>query len=464
MALVAIVGKPNVGKSTLFNRIAKRRKAIESEIPGTTRDRIFTSWQGKSLKIDFCDTGGISFGQNNLEREILAQAQMAVQSADTILFCIDGREGFTQLDRDIANLLRKHSAGKTIFSVVTKCDRQLDAGERSEFLQENVGRESFFISVAQNAGVAQMLERVEADFLARGFANKMESGECISVAIMGQPNAGKSSLINAFLREEKLLTSPQAGTTRDSVDLQLRFEKQDFTLIDTAGIRRRKKREKGLETFSVLRAFRAAREADVCVLLIDSVQGPSAQDQKILAEILQCHPGLILAASKWDRFPGGKFPGEESQNVENGTETAVEKVEARESFLRLMRHKFPFVPWARVVFCSSFDRKNLHVVLRVAKEIFQERQKRVSTGVLNNFLQKLFANFSLRSKRGKIPPKIKFGVQAETSPPRFVFFTSKPDEIHFSSKRFLENRLRQTFGFLGTALEIKFQNKQAQER
>ncbi len=452
MALIAIVGKPNTGKSTLFNRIAGKRKAVESKIPGTTRDRIFFDYQGDKLEMTFVDTGGISFGDADFENEIKKQAEIAIADADIILFSIDSKEGCTVADQEVAQILRKKVDKNKIFLVATKADKPLLEEEKIEFLSLGFDEENtFFVSAFHNVGIKKLLNKIEKNLLKRGFTppEKKEKTTEATLALIGKPNTGKSSLVNAFLNEEKLIVSNIPGTTIDSVDFNIAFENKNYTIIDTAGIRKRKKIKKGIESFSILRSFEALKRADIALLVIDATEGATHQEQAIINEVLQSKTGLIIVVNKWDQKEGGKFATEE------------DKEEARKRMLAQLRHKFAFISWASVVFVSAKERKNLTRIFLLADEIQKERQKKIPTPVLNQFLEEIMSRYSLkgRGRGGKRVSNIKFCKQVGVSPPHFVFFLNNPEAIHFSSKRYIENRLRETFGFVGTPVVLEFKQK-----
>lgn len=451
MPLVAIVGKANVGKSTLFNRIAGERRAVESPTPGTTRDRVFASYQGKELEITFVDTGGISFGKGTFDQEIIKQAEIAVSDADLILFCLDLKDELSEADKEVAHFLRRKTAKEKVFLVGTKADKPPTTDKLAEFYALGFAEaEMFFVSAIHNAGVGDLLRAVEANLLRRGFTpkTKTEDQKEIALALLGRPNVGKSSLVNSFLQSDQLIVSDIPGTTIDSVDYEVKHEGQTFRLIDTAGVRRRKNREKGIEEFSALRSFKALERANIALLLIDAERGAVHQDQAILEQILEKKTGVIIVVNKWDEEAGGRFAQSED-----------EKEAARDAFLHHLQAKFSFAPWISVVFVSAVTRKNITKIFTVAQEIHAARHQRIKTAVLNDFLAEVLAKYSLKARGNGLPPKVKFCQQVDTNPPHFLFFTNKPDDVHFSSRRYLENRLRETFGFNGTPIVIEFRQK-----
>ncbi|MCT4591955.1 MAG: ribosome biogenesis GTPase Der [Candidatus Gracilibacteria bacterium] len=444
MALVAIVGKPNVGKSSLFNRVIGRRKAIESDEAGTTRDLIFEIYQGKQLEIDLVDTGGISFEEGkNFEHDIKKQAEIAINGADTILFCVDVKDGVSQSDFEVANFLRRKTDPEKVFLIATKADFGIDDNQLAEIYSLGFdGEKIFTVSAAHNKGIKKMISSIEKNFLDRGFQDKQRDSEKgVQIALLGKPNAGKSSLLNAFLREEKLIVSDIPGTTIDNVDFEIKHEGEVFTMIDTAGIRRRKKSEKGLETLSVLKSISALDRSDVALLLIDSQLGATHQDQVILNYILKKKTGVIIVVNKWDEDEGGRFDATED-----------EKEDARKAFLRHLQSKFGFAKWASVVFVSAKTKKNVTKIFELAKNIYEERQKKIKTNILNQFLREACSKYSF-------PIKITFVQQVDICPPKFLFYCNNPDDMHFSAKRYMENRLRDAFGFNGTPIVMEFKQK-----
>ncbi|MDF2379009.1 MAG: ribosome biogenesis GTPase Der [Candidatus Gracilibacteria bacterium] len=435
LPLVAIIGKPNVGKSTLFNRFAGFRKAVVSPTPGTTRDRHYA--QIKADKPFFMiDTGGIeSKSAGVIEDNIVAQAQMAIEEADLILFLIDAKEGVTSEDQHVADLLRK--CGKKIILIASKCDSQQE--NVIEMLRFGFG-EPIMVSAIHLLGMPELEDTIES------YIEKVEEpeaeekkNETLKLAIMGRPNMGKSSLINSLLGKEKLIVSDIAGTTIDSTDIDFEFEDEKFTLVDTAGIRRRGKIEKGIEKYSFLRSLRAAEKADVCVLMIDGSEGITSQDQHIASYMLDYYPGVILAVNKLDLMEKGS--------------------EARDEFAHQMMHKFEFMPWAPVVFISAKNGKNIEQILKLASEIKKARYKRIETSKINKWIEKTMIKH-MPTGTGRKIPKLFYISQVDVDPPHFVMQVNKKEYFHFSYMRYLENQLRDTFGFEGTAIKFHMRNKE----
>ncbi len=436
LPLVAIIGKPNVGKSTLFNRFVGYRKAIVSPTPGTTRDRHYAQIEDDKPYL-LVDTGGIeSKSEGIIEDNIVAQASMAIEEADLILFLIDAKEGVTSEDHHVSQMLRK--SGKPIVLVASKCDSLKE--DMSELLQ--LGFQDFQrIAATHNIGIEDLQDHIQ-ELIPQGETPE-KNDEVVSIAMMGRPNVGKSSLINKLIGSDKLIVSEIQGTTIDSTDIDFEYDKSQYRLVDTAGIRRRGKIGKGIEKYSFMRSLLASEKADVCVLLIDGEEGITSQDQHVVNYILKCYTGLVIAVNKLDL-------------MEKGEETRIQ-------FLNELHHKFEFVPWAPVVFISAKSGKNIDKVLQLARDIHENRKKRIETGTLNRWLEKIVMKHT-PSGTGRKIPKLFYMTQVEASPPHFVIFVNKKSYFHFSYMRYLENQLRQAFGFEGTAIKLDFREKERPKR
>jgi len=432
LPLVAIIGKPNVGKSTLFNRFVGYRKAIVSPTPGTTRDRHYAQIEGKKPFL-LVDTGGIeSKAEGVIEENIVAQAKMAIAEADVIVFLIDSKEEITSEDMHVAQMLRK--SGKKILLVASKCDSGLE--DFTDFLQLGFGFPQP-VSATHNIGTDELLDEIYK-LIPKVKVPKKEK-DTIRLAILGRPNVGKSSLINKLLGSDQLIVSEIQGTTVDSTDIDLEYEDTTFTLVDTAGIRRRGKIEKGIEKYSFLRSLGASEKADICALLIDGKEGVTAQDQHVAEYILKSYSGLILVVNKLDLMESGE--------------------EERMKFLNYLKYKFDFVPWVPVVFVSAKTGKNVEKILELAKAIEANRSKRIETGKLNTWLERVVMKH-MPTGTGKKVPKLFYMTQVETHPPHFVIFVNSEEYFHFSYLRYLENQLRETFDFTGTAIKIEMRSKE----
>jgi len=438
LPVVAIIGKPNVGKSTLFNRFVGYRKAIVSPTPGTTRDRHYAHIDAPKPFL-LIDTGGIeSKADGIIEENVTAQAKMAIEEATVIVFLIDAKEGVTSEDHHVADLLRK--SGKEIIMIASKCDSQKE--DMSDILAFGFG-DPLMVSATHKIGTDE-LQKLIQKLIPKTKKVKAKADESkIRLAMLGRPNVGKSSLINKLIKTEKLIVTEIQGTTIDSTDIDLEHDGNVYTLVDTAGIRRRGKIQKGIEKYSFLRSLGASENADVCVLLIDGEEGITAQDQHVADYILRNHGGLILAVNKLDLME----KGEEERNM----------------FLNRLRYKFEFVPWAPVVFISAKSGKNVDKVLELAKIIKGNRATRIETGKLNHWLEKTIMKH-MPSGTGRKIPKLYYMTQVDIDPPHFVLFLNKEEYLHFSYLRYLENQLRESFDFSGTAIKFGFKEKSAPKK
>jgi GTPase len=436
LPIVAIIGRSNVGKSTLFNRFVGYRKAIVSPTPGTTRDRSYFHVEAKKPFL-LVDTGGIETEADDLIKEnIIHQAQLAISDADLIVFMIDAKEPINPDDHSVAKLLRK--SGKKILLVASKCDSMQE--DLSEYYKLGFGSPSP-LSAAHYLGVQELQEEIEKEIpKVKPLKKKTET---IKIAIVGRPNVGKSSLINKYIGSDKLIVSDIPGTTVDSNDIELEVDKTHYTLVDTAGIRRRGKIQKGVEKYSFMRSLGATEAADVCALLIDGKEGITNQDQHVVDYVLQEKGGLILVVNKIDLFD--------------------DKEEERDKFIYHLQRKFDFVPWAPVVFISAKNGKNIEHILRLAKEIKERRKLRIPTGKLNDWLTHITLKHRPSGSGLKIP-KLYYMTQVDINPPHFIIFCNQEKYIHFSYARYLENRLREDFEFEGTAIKVDYRNKEPDQK
>jgi len=429
---VAIIGRQNVGKSTLLNRLAGKRLAIVEDLPGTTRDRIFAdiSWQG----IDFTmvDTGGLLADvESPIAEGVNEQIQAAVTESDVIVFLVDVRDGVTNSDLEIADRLRQVS--KPILLVTNKADNPRVEMEAVEFYQLGFG-EPLPISAYHGRGTAELLDKI-VSLLPTPLP--VETGpEVMKVAIVGRPNVGKSMLLNSLLGEERTIVSETPGTTRDAIDTWLDFNGESVLLIDTAGIRRRGRLGVGVERYSVIRALRAIDRADIALLVLDASEMVTAQDTHIAGYIHQMTKGIVLVVNKWDLVP--------DKNVAEWN--------------KYVRNQFKFMAYAPVLYISAKFGQGVGKIMAQAYQIYQERLKRLSTAVVNNVVQQAVAAHNLPRAGGK-QLKVLYATQAEVNPPTFVFFVNDSRLIHFSYQRYLENRLRQAFGFAGTPLRLVFKTR-----
>ena len=438
--LVAIIGRQNVGKSTLFNRIIGRRLAIVEDLPGTTRDRLYGDaiWQGRTFAI--VDTGGLVPGsQDGLLVSVLAQAREAISAADAIVFVVDALAGATAEDEEIVDTLRR--ARKPIIVAANKADTEERRLGAADFYSLGLG-EVHATSALHGTGVAELLDAVVAAFPPAVGGEAERESEAAYVAIVGRTSVGKSSLLNAILREERAIVSPVPGTTRDATDTALQWHGQKVILIDTAGIRKRGSILPGVEKYSVLRSLKAMDRADVVLLLIDAVDGVTAQDAHIAGYILEANKSVVVVVNKWDLL-----------QKDSATLDAY-KVHIRE--------QLKFIPYAPVLFVSARTRQRIDQVLETAIRVREQRYQRISTGDLNDLVQESVARHSPPSKAGK-RLKFYYATQPAVDPPTLVFFVNDKRLVHFSYERFLENRIRERWGFEGTPLVMRFQGRQKEK-
>lgn len=429
--LVALVGRPNVGKSTLFNRLVGGRVAIVEDLPGTTRDRLFGEMEWRGRTMDVVDTGGILPGEGeDIPRHVFEQARLAMEDADVILLVTDQRAGVSPVDEEIADLLRR--ADKPALVVVNKADNVRQEMGAAEFHALGLA-EPIPVSAARGLGIGDLLDAVVDRLPAEG-EGEGEDGEETSVAIVGRPNVGKSSLLNALTGSERAVVSPTPGTTRDAIDTHLTYRDQLVRLVDTAGIRRRGKLQ-GVERYSVLRAFRAIERADVAVLLIDATEPITAQDTHVAGFVQERAKGLVVAVNKWDL-------------VSKDSHTMGE-------FERRLRAHFSFLPYVPIVFISAASGQRIENVLDLAISIREERRKRIATGPLNDAVRRILAEHQAPSSRGR-QLKVFYVTQVSVDPPTFVVKVNDPQLAHFGFQRFLENRIRERFGFFGTPIRLYF--------
>ncbi len=429
--LVAIVGRPNVGKSTLFNRIAGERLAIVQDRPGITRDRLYTRTEWRLHTFTLVDTGGLELGADDpLVNHIRAQVEFAIDEADVVCFVVDGPTGCTIQDADIADLLRR--AGKPVVVAVNKVDNKGREALLYEFYE--MGFETTIgVSAEHGLGIGDLLDACLARMALPETADEDEEDGAIRVAVIGRPNVGKSSLVNTLLGEERVLVSERAGTTRDAIDTPLTFGDQPFILIDTAGVRKRGKIYEQTEKYSVLRALRAIERCDVAVVLIDAIEGLVEQDKHVAGFALEAGKALVIAVNKWDA-------------VEKDTRTA-------QQLEKKMRLELPFLSWAPVVFISALTGRRVTRVLEVAAEAAENHALRIATATVNTVVQEAVTMVPPPTDRGK-RLKIMYCTQIGVKPPTFAFFVNDPELMHFSYQRYLENHLRDSFGFQGTPIRL----------
>ena len=432
--IVAIVGRPNVGKSTLFNRILGTRQAIVHDQPGVTRDRIYASadWAGKSFTL--IDTGGfVPRSRDLVEQAVREQAEISIDEAEAIVFLVDSTEGITPLDEEIAAILRKSL--KKVYLVVNKVDndqREIDAAQFHRLGFSDV------ISLSAIAGrkIGDFLDLLTRSF--PGDDGEERKDARLRLAIVGKPNVGKSSLVNALLGKTRTIVTDIPGTTRDSIDSILNYHGEEIVLVDTAGLRRKSRIKESIEYYSMIRALRSIDECDVAVLVADAQLGFDKQDLRIVDRIAECRRGILLAVNKWDL-------------IEKNDQTA----DAYERSLRKYLRIYDFVP---IILISALKKLRIFKAVDLSKKIFDERKKRVPTNKLNKILLKEIESHPPSSSTGK-EIKINYVTQVKTEPPFFAFFVNDPDSINDNYKRFLERKLRENFGFEGVPLLLRFRKK-----
>lgn len=433
LPVVSIVGRPNVGKSTLFNRLIGERKAIVHDVAGVTRDRHYGESYWGDKEFSLIDTGGyVPDDEDVMMQGIREQVHLAVEESDVILFIVDVETGLTDLDKNIGDLLRRQT--KPVLVVANKADNEQRSWQSSEFYALGYD-EIFSISSVNGTGTGELLDRV-AELLADPVP--VEPGNTPKIAIVGRPNVGKSSLVNALLGYQRSIVTDIAGTTRDSINSEITHNDKEYILVDTAGLRRKTKVRESVEFYSTLRTHKAVREAHVVVLIIDAVQGFEAQDIRILAEAERFNKGIILALNKWDL-------------VEKDTNTFKDYVEA-------VYEKIPTMKYIPVLTISALSRQRIFKILELTDEVLEERRKKISTSELNKFMEEVTKERPVPVARG-VQLKIKYATQVKTNPPVFAFFMNKPSDLPANYRRFLENRIRDTFGFVGVPITMVFKEK-----
>jgi len=449
--IVALVGRPNVGKSTLFNRLVGERLAIVDGMPGTTRDRLFAEAEWTGTEFHVIDTGGIdpthggksplSIGSADFIQQIKEQAMIAIEDADAILFLTDGETGVTTSDREVADILRRYQKKlpdgnfwPPILLVVNKCESEARRQSVGEFYELGLG-EPHAISAVHGTNTGDLL-----DVLVDSFPPQQDEAEddAVKIAIVGKPNAGKSSLLNKLVGKERAIVSPIPGTTRDAVDMNIQFEGIDVTLIDTAGIRKRGKIDPGVEKYSVLRSFKAIERADVALLMIDAATGITAQDAHIAGFILDAWKSCVVLVNKWDA-------------VEKDTYTM-------DAYSKHIRQELNFMDYVPMLYISAQTGQRVDKVLPLALQVQEERLVRLTTSKINQVIHNAQDAHPAPSFKGR-QLKMYYGTQVRSDPPTFLIYVNDVKLAHFSYKRYLENRLREEYGFLGTPIRIVMKGK-----
>ena len=437
--IVAIVGRPNVGKSTLFNSIGKKRVSIVDDMPGVTRDRIYLDAEWLNHTFTMVDTGGIEFDESDhILRSMRGQAQIAIEEADVILFLVDGRAGLTTADEEIAKMLRK--AHKPVILGVNKIDspqRQMDI---YEFYQLGLG-EPIPLSASNAMNLGDLLDAIVAAFPENEEEEKDEDE--IAIAVIGRPNVGKSSLVNKLLGEERVIVSDVAGTTRDAIDTHFVRDGQKYLLIDTAGMRRRGKINEPVERYSVMRSLRAIDRADVVLMMINAAEGITEQDKKIAGYAHESGKGSVIVVNKWDIYP------------DKDDKSTLK-------FTDELREQLGFLQYAPVLYASALTGQRVGRVTELVKYVAEQQTMRVKTSILNELIRDAMSVNPPPMHRGR-QLKILFMTQVDVHPPKFIVFVNDPELMHFSYLRFLENRLREKFGFEGTPIKLIVRARKEEE-
>ena len=436
--ILAVVGRPNVGKSTFFNRLVGERRAIVEDVPGVTRDRIYaeTDWNGKEFAV--IDTGGIEVNTDDTIRsQMRDQAVMAMDMADVILFMVDGKEGLTTADKEVAELLRR--TGKEVILVVNKVDSPSRAYEDIYDFYELGFGEPVPISAANMTNIGDLLDMIVEGFPEEAFSRYDDS---VHIAIIGKPNVGKSSLVNALTKQKRVIVSPIAGTTRDTIDTPFTYKNKEYTLIDTAGLRKRSKVNDTIEKYSVIRAVAAIERCDICVLMIDAVEGLTEQDKKIAGYAHEAGKGLLIVVNKWDL-------------IEKETNTMRD-------YERKIKNELLFASYAPVLFTSVVNNKRIFDIIEKCSAIQDARSVRITTGKLNAVIEDAVMMRQPPSDKGK-RLKVYYASQIGTKPPLFSFNINSRELMHFSYARYLENKIREAFDFEGTSIKFVWNEKRKED-
>lgn len=455
--IVAIVGRPNVGKSTLFNRLSGRRIAIVEPTPGVTRDRLYADCEWYGHPFVLIDTGGIQLEKAEFVEEIRQQATFAIDEANVIVFLVDGQSGLTHMDYEIAAILRR--TGKPVVLAVNKVESKRRQEEAVEFYSLGFD-EPYTISALHGMDVDFLLDRI-VDLLPPPptVLDDEEEEERLHVAIVGRPNVGKSSLLNAILEEERAIVSEIAGTTRDALDIHYDWNGTPFTLTDTAGIRRKSKIEADVEYYSVVRAFGAIDRCDIAVVMIDALEGVTDQDKRIAGYAHENGRGLVIAVNKWDERLNQER--RKAGLAEGGQLGTKERQAMIAEFTADVRHGLVFATFAPVVFISALKRRGIQELLTTLTEVGEQHAMRIPTGELNRLIAE--ATFERPPSRRGRQLKIYYTTQVRVKPPTFVLFVNDPELVHFSTERYLENQIRQRFSLEGTPIRIKVKESSGKE-
>jgi GTP-binding protein len=434
--VVALVGRPNVGKSTIFNRIIGHQIAIIEDTPGVTRDRLYGNASFLNHPFYLIDTGGIYSGEDVFNASIKTQVELAIDEADIVVFVCDGKEGLAKDDYTVRDMLLK--SGKKVIVAINKADSKESKEHLYDFYELGFD-EYMFISAEQNTGVYELLEKVCENF---PVMSEEYDENVVKFSVIGRPNVGKSSLVNAILGSDRVIVSNQAGTTRDSIDMPFRYHDNDYVVIDTAGMRKRGKVYENIERYSLLRSMRAIDRSDVCLLVINAEEGIIEHDKHIASYALDAGKGIIIVVNKWD-------------TIEN-------KDEEMKKFKALIASEFAFISYAPVVFLSALTKKRIHTLMPEVLKVYENSKREIKTSVLNDVIRDAYhLNLPPSYKNRRL--KIYFASQVSTMPPTFNLQVNSKGLVHFSYERYLENKIREAFDFTGVPIVIQFKNKGEEE-
>ena len=430
LPVVALVGRPNVGKSTIFNKIVGQKISIIEDTPGVTRDRIYSEATYNNYKFNIIDTGGIDISNERFNDNIKVQASIAIDEADIVLFVVDGKEGLTANDFVVRDMLRK--AAKKVIVVINKIDTNKSMENIYDFYE--LGFEYYIpVSGEHSIGFVELLDTVVSHFREYDYSDEDTR---LKFSVIGRPNVGKSSLINALLNEERVIVSDVAGTTRDAIDTTLKYNGEEFVIIDTAGMRKKGKIYENIEKYSMMRSMKAIDRSDICLLVINAEEGIIEHDKHIAGYVLEKGKGLIIVVNKWD--------------------TVSE--ESIKDYTKKIRNEFQFLSYAPVVFVSALTKKRIHTIMPEVLKVSENIKREISTSVLNDVITDAYMLNIPPSYKGK-RLKIYFTNQSGTKPPKFTFHVNNKELVHFSYERYLENKLRENFELEGTPIVLQFKNK-----
>ena len=428
---VALVGSPNVGKSTIFNRLVGKKIAIIEDVPGITRDRIYGTATYGDYKFNVIDTGGIDLGKENFNNDIKVQAEIAIDEADVVVFVVDGKLGLNSNDLVVRNIVKK--SNKKVIVAINKIDNKSSSDNIYDFYE--LGFDNYIkISGEHGINFSDLEDEIVKDFEKY---NELDEENAVKFCLIGRPNVGKSSLTNAILNEERVLVSDEAGTTRDSIDTKFKYEHEDYIVIDTAGMRKKGKIYENVEKYSLLRAMKAIERSDVCVIIINAEEGIIEHDKHIAAYALEAGKPMVLVVNKWD---------------------TVEDKNDIKSYEKKMRAEFQFLSYVPIVYLSALTKKRLHTLMPEIIKVYENSRKLIKTSLLNNVINDAYALNPAPSYKGK-RLKIYFSSQVDITPPRFKLNVNSKGLVHFSYQRYLENKIRENFDFEGTPIVIKLKSK-----